>query len=254
MLTQYDFLDRFAAAADLGFRGVDIQFPYDLPADKIAAKAAAAGVEVVLHNLPQGKVDPKDPERSEMGIAALPGRSAEFRDGARRALHYSRDMGNRRVNILAGIVPQAAAPENVWRTLRDNVAFAAELFAADGLTVMVEPVNGRDRPGFALQTSEDAVRLINAVGAPNLKIQFDLYHRQIMQGDLIPGLERHLPEIAHIQFADTPGRHQPGTGEINFLSVFKAIDRLGYDGWVGAEYLPTGRLEDSLDWVRWAEA
>ena len=243
MLGEYAFLDRFAAAADLGFAAVDIQFPYDHPADDVARRVQAAGVEVVLHNLPAG-----DRAAGDLGIAAVPGRQEEFRKGVDLALTYSRALGNRRVNVLAGRPPDGESPERCREVLAENLAYAAERFARDDMTVMAEPVNGRDAPGFLLQTTEAALAAFETAGSPNLMLQFDLYHRQIMQGDLIPALERFLPRIAHIQFADTPGRHEPGTGEINFERVFAAIDELGYTGWVGAEYLPDGATADSLGW------
>jgi len=243
MLEEYPFLDRFAAARDLGFTGVDIQFPYDHPPEAIAARARTAGLEVVLHNLPAG-----DREAGELGIAALPGREAEFLAGVEQAMAYSRALGNKRVNILAGRTPPDTSPEVCHEVLAGNLRRAAEAFAREAITVMVEPANGRDVPGFLLQTTEAALAAIERAGGRNLAVQFDLYHRQIMQGDLIPALERHLAQIAHIQFADTPGRHEPGSGEINFDRVFAAIDELGYDGWVGAEYKPRGTTEGSLAW------
>ena len=243
MLHEHAFLDRFAAAADLGFAGVDIQFPYDHPPEAIAQRARAAGLEVVLINLPAGDV-----AAGELGIAALPGREAEFRAGIDRALDYCRALGAARVNVLAGRVPEDADPAACRAVLIDNLRLAAEAFAREDITVMVEPANGRDNPGFLIQTTEDALEAIDRAGAGNLRLQFDLYHRQVMQGDLIPALERHLPRIAHVQFADTPGRHEPGTGEINFAAVFAALDTLGYSGWVGAEYRPTGTTAESLAW------
>ncbi len=243
MLTEHAFLDRFAAAAGLGFTAVDIQSPYDHPPETVAKAARAAGMTVVLHNLPTG-----DFAAGDWGPAAVPGREADFRAGIERALAYTRALGNRRVNLLAGCAPPGGSPVHCLEVLAGNLRFAAEAFAAEGVTVMVEPVNGRDVPGFLLQTSESALEVIEAAGGDNLMLQLDLYHRQIMQGDLIPALERFLPKIGHFQFADTPGRHEPGTGEINFARVFQAIDELGYDGWIGAEYLPSGALEDSLAW------
>lgn len=243
MLTEHAFLDRFAAAADLGFTGVDVQFPYDHAPDEVAARARSAGVAAVLLNLPAG-----DRAAGELGIAALPGREAEFRTGVGQALPYCRALGCRRVNVLAGLRPPGETVERCRAVMVENLAYAAEIFGREGVTVMVEPANGRDNPGFLIQTTEDALGVMDAAGQANLMLQFDLYHRQITQGDLIPALERFLPRIAHIQFADTPGRHEPGSGEINFARVFAAIDDLHYDGWVGAEYLPRGATGDSLAW------
>ena len=243
MLHEYAFLDRFQAAVDLGFAAIDIQLPYEHEPEAIAARARAAGVQVVLHNLSMG-----DRAAGEIGIAGLPGREEEFRAGVAQALDYTRALGNRRVNVLAGVVPPGEAAERCRAVMVENLTFAAEAFAREGVTVMVEPANGVDIPGFLLQTTEDALAVIETAGQENLALQFDLYHRQVMQGELIPALETYLPRIAHIQFADAPGRHEPGTGEIDFDGVFAAIDALGYDGWVGAEYIPTATTAESLDW------
>ena len=266
MLNEHAFLDRFAAAADLGFAAVDIQFPYDHPPEAVAERARAAGVEVVLINTPAdvpgagdlGAGDPGagDQEAGETGLAGLPGREADFRAGLERTLEYSRALGNKRVHVLAGVRPEAADPALCRATLAGNLALAAEVLGHEGITAMLEPINGRDVPGFLVQTTEAAVEAIVAAGGGtdrgpgNPALLFDLYHRQVMQGDLIPALERHLPMIAHIQFADTPGRHEPGSGEINYGRVFQAIDELGYDGWVGAEYRPQGTTAESLGWFR----
>ena len=243
MLHEHAFLDRFQAAADLGFAAVDIQLPYDHGPDTIAARARAAGVQVVLHNITMG-----DRAAGEIGIAALPGREDEFRAGVVQALDYTKVLGNRRVNVLAGVVPPGESIERCRAVMAENLKFAAETFAGEGITVMVEPANGVDIPGFLLQTTEDSLAVIEAAGQENLALQLDLYHRQVMQGNLIAALETHLPQIAHIQFADAPGRHEPGTGEIDFEQVFSAIDDLGYDGWVGAEYIPTTTTAGSLGW------
>jgi len=248
LLTEHELLDRFAVAADLGFVGVEILFPYDHPAEELAGAARKAGVELVLHNLPAG-----DREAGEIGLAGLPGRQEEFRQGVELALAYTRALGNKRVHAPAGRLPEGESPERCREVLVENLRIAADAFAGDGVTVLLEPINGRDVPGFLVQTSETALELLDGADRPNLALQFDIYHRQVMQGDLIPALERYLPRIGHIQFSDTPGRHEPGTGEIAFERVFAAIDRLGYRGWVGAEYAPSGRSEDSLDWFRdWA--
>ena len=243
MLQEYAFLDRFAVAADLGFAAVDIQFPYDHPPEAVAKRAQAAGVEVVLINLPAG-----DRSAGELGIAALPGREAAFRAGMEQARAYSRALGNRRVNVLAGCVPNGVSKETCRDTLIGNLRRTADTLAPEDITVMVEPVNGVDAPGFLVQTVEDACALMDRAGNANLALQFDLYHHQVMQGDPIPALERHLSRTAHVQFADAPGRHEPGTGDIDFARVFATLDGLGYTGWVGAEYRPTGMTAESLSW------
>lgn len=243
MLHEHAFLDRFAAAADLGFAAVDIQFPYDHPPEAVARRARAAGVDVVLINLPAG-----DRAAGEIGIAALPGREAEFRAGIETARAYCRALGNRRVNVLAGRVPDGVAPDACRAVLAENLRRAAEAFARDDVTVMVEPINGIDAPGFLIQTAEDALAAIDRAGAAGLALQLDLYHHRMMGGDPVPALERHLARISHVQFADAPGRHEPGTGDIDFARAFAALDGLAYAGWVGAEYRPSGTTADSLGW------
>lgn len=245
MLGEHAFLDRFQAAADLGFDGVDIQFPYDHPAEAVAARAAAAGVEVVLINVPAG-----DLMTGGDGLACVPGREREFAAGLSLARRYAAELGCRRVNVLSGRVPEGARCDLARETLVENLKRAADAFAPDGVTVMMEPCNTRDVPRYLVTRTRQAIALLDAAGRENLAVQYDLYHRQIMEGDLIGGLHAHLPRIAHIQFADAPGRHQPGTGEIAFERVFPAIDASGYGGWVGAEYRSTGKTGDSLGWKR----
>ncbi len=243
MLHEHSFLDRFSAAADLGFSAVDIQFPYDHPPESIAKRARAAGVEVVLVNLPAG-----DRATGEMGIAALPERRTAFRDGITQAIAYCRALGNRRVNVLAGCVPEGVSKAACATVLVENLRRCADIFAREDITVMLEPINGHDAPGFLVQTAEDACALLDRAGHENLALQFDLYHCKVMRGDPLPALKHHLSRIAHVQFADAPGRHEPGTGEIDLARAFATLDDLGYAGWVGAEYLPTGTTAESLGW------
>ena len=245
MLGEHAFLDRFQAAADLGFGGVDIQFPYDEPAGAVAARVVSAGVEVVLINVPAG-----DLMSGGDGLACVPGRERTFEEGLAQARQYVRELGCRRVNVLSGRVPEGVSESRATQTLVDNLRRAADFFADDGITVMVEPCNTRDVPRYLVSRTAQAIAILNAAGRDNLAVQFDLYHRQIMEGDLIEGFRAALPRIAHVQFADTPGRHEPGTGEIAFERVFAAIDASGYDGWVGAEYRPSGSTKDSLGWMR----
>lgn len=243
MLPEHAFLDRFAAAADLGFAGVDLQFPYDHAAADIAAKASAAGVEIVLINVPAG-----DLTEGGDGLACVPGREKEFAQALEKTKSYVMELGCRRVNVLAGRLPEETEPAIARATLVSNLRRAVDVMAPLGVTVMVEPVNGRDVPRFLLQRTGEALEVIGDAGGEGLGVQFDFYHRQVMEGDLIAGFEAALPHIAHLQFADTPGRHEPGTGEINFPSVFAAIERSGYSGWVGAEYRPRTTTADSLAW------
>lgn len=236
MLQEHAFLDRFAAAAALGFRGVDIQFPYEFPAAAVGERARAAGVEVVLINV-------------ALGSASDPARAAQFRDDVARARDYSAAIGNRRVNVLAGQPPPGVPLDDCRAAFADSLAYAAAALAEDGIVAMAEFINGRDVPGFLVQTPEAMLEAFARARHPNLALQFDLYHRQVMQGDLIEGVRAHLKHIAHIQFADNPGRHEPGTGEIAFAPVFAALDAMGYAGWVGAEYRPTRATAETLGWM-----
>lgn len=243
LFTERPFPERFAAARAAGFEAVEFQFPYDWPAELLADRLQAAGVRAVLHNLPAG-----DWAAGDRGIAADPARSAEFRAGLPRALAYARALGVPQLNLLAGRAPAGLSPEATQDTLLENIRLAARALAGEGLTLLIEPINTRDVPGFLVHRSDQALALIDAAGEPNVRLQFDLYHAQRMEGDLAATLARALPRISHVQFADNPGRHQPGTGELNFEFLFAELDRLGYAGHVGAEYLPQGRTEDSLGW------
>jgi len=238
------FLDRFAAAAADGFRAVEFAVPYVAEAATLAALNAEHGLEQALFNLPAG-----DWEGGERGIACHPGRVEEFRAGVEVALRYADVLACHKVNCLAGIVPQDVPAELLESTFVANLAYAAPRFAAAGVQLLIEPINPRDIPGFYLTTARHAERLLDAVGSDNLKIQYDIYHQQITAGDLVPTYERLRHRIGHIQIADTPGRHEPGTGEINYGFVLTELDRLGYDGWVGCEYRPLARTSAGLSWM-----
>ena len=246
LFPEIPFMDRFAAAAAAGFRAVEYQFPYAYgSAAEIAARAGAAGVEVVLHNLPAG-----DAEKGERGLACLPRREQEFRDGIERAIEYAHAADCPRLNALAGIAPADAAPELVFETLVENLRYAAGRLEQAGLTLLAEPINMRSIPGFYLTTTRQWLELADAVGAANFALQYDIFHMQIMEGDLAKTLERLLPRIGHLQLADVPERHEPGTGEINFDFLLAHIDRLGYAGWIGCEYIPRGDTREGLAWAR----
>lgn len=245
LFPQLPFLDRFAAAAQAGFRYVEYQFPYDSGTSlQVAQRARDAGVEVVLHNLPAG-----DAAKGDRGIACQPARAGEFREGVDRAIEYAKAAGCPRLNSLAGVPPEGLARERAKEVLVENLRYAATKFAAAGLTLLTEPINPRTVPGFLLNTSRDGIEAIDAVGAPNLLLQYDLFHMQIVEGDLAKTIERLLPRIGHMQVADVPDRHEPGTGEINFPWLFAHIDRLGYRGWIGAEYQPRGDTIEGLAWA-----
>lgn len=250
LFTELPFLERFAAARKAGFDGVEYLFPYDWAPDELAARLTAERLTQVLFNLPAG-----DWAAGERGIACHPDRTEEFRTGVEQALVYARALDCPRVNCLAGIAPAGLSPDECWSTLVDNVRWAADRFATAGRTLCVEAINSRvDIPGFLLDSSARAALLLRDVDRPNVKFQYDLYHMQIMEGDLIRTLERMLPQVGHIQFADNPGRHEPGTGEINLAGVFRAIDAMGYDGWVSAEYHPLSTTTEGLGWLDAAES
>ncbi|WP_336365589.1 hydroxypyruvate isomerase [Marinobacter sp. C2H3] len=245
LFTEIDFLDRFAAARAAGFDGVEYLFPYEYPAEELARRLRENGLTQVLFNLPAG-----DWAAGERGIACLPDRVAEFRAGVDQAITYARALGCSQVNCLSGLRPSSLPEDLAWETLTDNVRYAAEALGAEGIRLCLEAINSRvDMPGFVLDTTGRVLSLIEAVESDNVCLQYDLYHMQIMEGDLIRTLECLKPWIGHIQFADNPGRHEPGTGEINFSKVFAAVDALGYDGWVSAEYRPSGTTEASLGWM-----
>lgn len=227
------FLERFAAAAADGYTGVEFVSPYEYPPHQIADLLAEHNLTMVLFNLPAG-----DWAGGERGIAALPDRVTEFRDGVQTAIEYALALGATQVNCLAGILPEGITQEQARETLVDNVAFAAAQLARHDISLLVEPVNNRDIPGFFLSRVDQAVGIIEEVSLASLSLQYDLYHAQVMQGDLLPTFLRHQPLIRHIQLADHPGRHEPGTGEINYPFLLRAIRDAGYDGWFGCEYIP----------------
>ena len=245
LFAEHAFLERFSAAAKAGFRFVEYQFPYAWPAAEVAASVGRAGVEVVLHNLPAG-----DPARGDRGIACLPGRETEFREGVERAIEYARAVRCPRMNCLAGLAPRGVARERLQETFVANLAWAAGRLKAAGIRLMIEPINPRSVPGFFLNTSRQAEEIIDAAGSDNLAIQYDLFHMQIVEGDLATTVERLLPKIGHMQLADVPGRHEPGSGEINFPWLLAHIDRAGYAGWIGCEYNPLGDTVAGLAWAK----
>ena len=242
LFPQLDFLDRFAAAARAGFRGVEYQFPYAWPQQAVAERARAAGVEVVLHNLPAG-----DAAKGDRGIACLPQRVTEFREGVERAIGYAKAAGCARLNCLAGIAPSGAKQ---FDALVENLRYAAARLAAAGMALMLEPINTRTVPGFFLANTRQGLEALDAAGADNAFLQYDIFHMQVMEGDLARTIERLLPRIGHLQLADVPGRHEPGTGEINFGFLLQHIDRIGYGGWIGCEYNPLGDTSEGLAWAK----
>ena len=242
LFPQLDFLDRFATARKANFRYIEYQFPYAWSGADIARSVRDAGVEVVLHNLPAG-----DAAKGERGIACLPGRQRDFREALERAIDYASAVGCRRLNCIAGLAPVDAKH---FETLVANVRHAARRLDEVGIQLMIEAINTRSVPGFFLSRSSQAIDVLNAAGEANAFLQYDMFHMQIMEGDLAATVERLLPRIGHIQIADVPQRHEPGTGEINFDFLLAHLDRIGYSGWVGCEYNPLG---DTLEGLRWAK-
>lgn len=244
MFNEVDFLDRFDAAASAGFKGVEYLFPYDYEPAELAEKLEEHGLVQVLHNLPAG-----DWAAGERGIACHPDRVAEFQDGVGKAIEYAAALNCPQVNCLAGIGPESVSADELDETLVGNLKFAADRLKSAGIRLLIEPINTIDIPGFALNYPEQARNLIERVGSDNLFLQHDLYHMQIMQGDLARNIERNLDIIRHVQIADNPGRHEPGTGEINYPYLFGCLDQIGYNGWVGCEYVPATTTQEGLSWV-----
>jgi len=245
LFKEVEFPERFEAAAQSGFKAVEIQFPYSWNRDRLAQIAQHSGVEVVLINIPAG-----DPEKGDRGIGCLPGCVVEFRDGVAKAIEYSKALGCKQINCLAGVTPPNVDGAKLHETYVWNLRYAAVELARHDMTLLVEPINTQTIPGFYLNESARALALMDEVGATNIKLQYDLFHMQTMGEDLAATLTANLARIGHMQVADVPGRHEPGTGEIDFTRLFDLVDRLGYRGWIGAEYVPAGKTEDGLAWVK----
>lgn len=240
LFTERPLIERFAAAAAAGFAAVELQFPYDVAPAAVRAELDRHGLAVLGVNTP---LDP------HFGLAALPGRERDFDAAFKRALDYVAAIGGTAIHCMSGVVPvdQRPAAETVFVS---NLARAAALAARHNITVLIEPINPRDRAGYFLSRLEHAAAVVEKVGAPNLRIQFDVYHVQIVGGDLITRLKTHLPRVGHVQIAGVPARREPDEGEVNFAEIFAALDRLGYAGWVGCEYRPRTRTEAGLAWAR----
>ncbi|MGP8124111.1 MAG: 2-oxo-tetronate isomerase [Xanthobacteraceae bacterium] len=243
MFNEWPFLDRFAAAADAGFDAVEFLFPYAFPPDAIAERLARHRLTQALFNCPPG-----DWDNGERGFAALPQCRAEFEASIETALVYARATGVRRLHLMAGIAP--SQDPQAMAAFESAVLFACDRAHASNLDILLEPINARDVPGYFLNNFDVAAALIRRLARPNLKLQFDIYHRQIIHGDVIRGLEAMMPIIGHIQVASVPERHEPGTGELDEARIFGVLDRLGYDGFVGCEYRPSGKTLDGLVWLR----
>ncbi|WP_153101988.1 2-oxo-tetronate isomerase [Paraburkholderia hayleyella] len=245
MYTEHAFLDRFAAAAGDGFQAVEFLFPYDFPAAEIKARLDAHGLTQALFNAPPG-----DWAAGERGIASLPGRDDEFKRSVETALAYTQVLGNRTLHVMAGLAVPELPHELQRQVYLSRLAYAAKAAQGEGVTIVIEPINTRDIPGFFLNRQDDAQAICAEVGAPNLKVQFDCYHCQIVEGDLAVKLKRDMPGIGHIQIAGVPERHEPDTGELNYPYLFDLIDTLGYDGWIGCEYRPRAQTSAGLGWLK----
>jgi hydroxypyruvate isomerase len=245
MFTDVPFADRFAAAAKAGFKGVEFLFPYELTPADVAARLRDNGLENALFNLPPGNF-----AAGERGIASLPGRETEFRASVAKAIEYAQALNTTTLHAMAGLLPAGADRARHRAVYVENLRFAAAELAKTGRTLVIEPINTRDIPGFFLNTQAEAHAIRTEVGAPNLKVQMDLYHAQIVEGDLAVKLKKYIADVGHIQIASVPDRHEPDEGEVNYPYLFGLIDALGYAGWIGCEYRPRGRTEDGLAWFR----
>ncbi|QVQ25838.1 2-oxo-tetronate isomerase [Achromobacter deleyi] len=245
MYTEHPFLERFCAAAGDGFKGVEFLFPYEFAAAEIKSRLDASGLAQALFNAPPG-----DWAAGERGIASLPGREDEFRRGLDQALEYAAVLGNRHLHVMAGLIRPEQDRVAHREVYLKNLALAARTAATAGVTVVIEPINTRDIPGFFLNRQDDAQAIRAEVGADNLKVQFDIYHCQIVEGDIAVKLERDMAGIGHIQVAGVPDRHEPDLGELNYPYLFEHIDRLGYAGWIGCEYRPRAGTSEGLGWAK----
>jgi hydroxypyruvate isomerase len=243
MFNEVGFLDRFEAAAKAGFTAVEFLFPYEYPAAELKARLKANGLSQVLFNMPPG-----DWAKGERGLACLPGRQAEFRAAVKQALEYAAVLECKLVHCMAGIPPAGTPHVTAAAVYADNLAWGAERASAAGVKLIIEPINHRDMPGYHLNTIAQGAAVVAAIGPERLGLQFDLYHCQTTEGDLTKRLEAVLAIVPHMQLADVPGRNEPGTGEIGWEFVFRRIDELGYQGWIGCEYRPLGDTVAGLAW------
>ena len=244
MFNEVPFPERFAAAAKAGFKGVEFLFPYDYTPAEVAGWLKENKLENALFNLPPG-----DFAAGERGIASLPGREQEFRDGVAKAIEYALALGTPKVHCMAGLFPAGADRAKHRAVYVENVRYAAQEMAKHGRMLVIEPINPRDIPGYFINTQAEGHAICKEIGLPNLKVQMDFYHCQIVEGDLTMTFKNNFVGIGHVQIASVPTRNEPDQGEINYRHIFKLLDEMGYDGWVGCEYRPRGRTEDGLGWL-----
>ena len=245
MFNEHDFPNRFAAAAKAGFDAVEFLFPYDYSPAEVAQWHKENNLKNVLFNLPPG-----DWAAGERGIAALPGREAEFRAGVAKAVEYALALGTPQLHMMAGLVPAGSDMAIHRKTYLENMKFAAQALAKHNLTLLLEPINTRDMPGYFLNTQAQAHQLRVESGEPNVKVQMDFYHAQIMEGDLAETFKKYFKDIGHTQIASVPKRNEPDDGEVNYPYLYQLLDEMGYEGYVGCEYRPKGKTEDGLAWFK----
>ena len=245
MYNEFGFLDRFAAAAADGFEAVEFLFPYEHPAAELRARLEANGLVQALFNAPPG-----DWAKGERGLASRPGREDEFQRSIEKALDYTRVLGNERLHVMAGLIAPGEDRARHRETYVENLAYAAKQAGSAGITVVIEPINTRDIPGFFLNRQDEAHAICREVGAPNLRVQMDLYHCQIVEGDLAMKIRQYLDGVGHIQVAGVPERQEPDVGELNYPYLFALLDELGYGGWIGCEYRPRAATSAGLGWAK----
>jgi hydroxypyruvate isomerase len=245
LFNEHPFMDRFEIAAESGFKAVEFLFPYAYKASEIRQKLDQNNLRLVLHNLPAG-----DWDEGERGIACLPDRLDEFKASVAKAIEYAKVLGVGQLNCLAGKAPAGLSQELLRATLIANLRYAAVELKKVNIKLLIEPINTFDVPGFYLSKTQQALEILNEVDSDNVYIQYDIYHAQRMEGELSKTLEKNISRIAHIQLADNPGRHEPGTGEINYAYLFKLIDQIGYQGWIGCEYRPATQTQSGLGWIK----
>ena len=245
LFTEVPFLDRFAAAADAGFTGVEFLFPYTFPADELASRLQAEGLRQALFNFPPGDWDAGD-----RGLAAIPGRQSEFLESIDVALEYARALACPTLHVMAGIPPGEVSRDEAMEVYIENLRLAVDACAPEGVSVVIEPLNSRDVPGYFLDRTDEARRIIEKVSREKIGLQLDFYHCQIMEGDLETRLRNLAGIVRHIQIAGVPARHEPDTGEVNYPHLFNVMDDIGYAGWVGCEYHPRGATIDGLGWCQ----
>jgi hydroxypyruvate isomerase len=245
MFNEVGFLERFGTAAKAGFRGVEFLFPYEFPAARIKEQLDKHKLKMVLFNMPPG-----DWAAGDRGLACDPAKVAQFQENIGKAVEYARALDCGMIHSMAGLKPRGANEEKMRETYIANLQFAGKELAKHNMKLLIEAINTRDIPGFYLNYSRQAFDIMHYANVPNLLFQYDIYHMQIMEGDLAPSVEKNLAKIGHMQLADTPGRHEPGTGEINYPFLFEFFDKIGYKGWIGCEYRPAGNTEAGLGWLK----